>query len=491
MTVAGRPVRGAPGRRLPVENPACGEVFAHAPVASAEQLDDTVDAAATAFRSWAALPPRRRRALLRACRTALAVRERDLAELLTREQGKPLRHALAEVRAAADWFAHTAALGLRRRRLVDDGRAEISLEHVPYGVVAAIAPSNFPLLLAVCKIAPALLAGNTVVLKPAPETPLSSLLMGELLSEVLPPGTLSVVSGDAAVGALLARHNAVRLISFTGSIRVGQDIARAAATDLKRIVLELGGNDPAIVLPDADPERVAPELFRRAMVNSGQFCAAVKRVYVPRDKHDRLVGLLGSLARSTVVGDGMDPRSALGPLVCAVQRDRVAGLVDRAVAAGARLAAGGYALPGPGYFYRPTVVADLPPGTALEREEQFGPVIPVVPYDTVPEALDRAGAGAHALGCSLWGDERRARELASGVECGTVWVNTHGDLRHDVPFGGHRASGVGVEYGYWGLLEYTQIRVHNIALGERARDNTDDDAAIDADNDADNDATTA
>ncbi|MFE0425089.1 aldehyde dehydrogenase family protein, partial [Streptomyces sp. NPDC058953] len=402
--------------------------------------------------------------LHRARGPALAARARELAELLTRQQRKPLRQALGEVRTSADWFGHTADLGLNGQRLVDDGTSEITLERVPYGVVAAIAPSNFPLLLAVCKIAPALLAGNTVVLKPAPETPLSSLLMGELLNEVLPAGTLSVVSGDDGVGERLTGHGAVRLISFTGSIPVGKAIARAAAADLKRVVLELGGNDPAVVLPDADPERIAPALFRRAMANSGQFCAAIKRIYVPRDRLDRYAGLLADAARATVVGDGMDPASDLGPLVSAAQRDRVAGLVDRAVAAGARVVTGGSVPAGPGYFYPPTIVADLPPGTELEAEEQFGPVIPVVPYDSVPEALDRAGAGDYALGCSLWGGEREAGKLASRVECGTVWINTHGDLRHDVPFGGHRASGVGVEYGPWGLLEFTQIKVRNIAL---------------------------
>ncbi|MEU3601341.1 aldehyde dehydrogenase family protein [Streptomyces sp. NPDC006798] len=468
-TPAGGVGTDARDRGLPVVNPATGRVFAHAPVSTPEGLDRVVDAAAGAFGSWSALPPARRRALLRRCRTVLADHEGELAGLLTREQGKPLRDALREVRSAADWFARTAALGLRGRRLVDDGTSEITLQRVPYGVVAAIAPSNFPLLLAVCKIAPALLAGNTVVLKPAPETPLSSLLMVELLAGVLPPGTLGVVCGDGAVGERLTRHEAVRLISFTGSIPVGRAIAGAAAAGLKGIVLELGGNDPAVVLPDADPEEVAPRLFAHAMANSGQFCAAVKRVYVPRARHDRYAELLGALARSAVVGDGADPATELGPLVSAAQRDRVAALVEGAVAAGARLVAGGTVPTGPGWFYPPTVVAGLPPGTELEAEEQFGPVIPLVAYDSVPEAVERAGAGPHALGWSFWGDEREARELASRVECGTVWINTHGDLRHDVPFGGHRESGVGVEYGSWGLLEFTRIKVRNIAVRERSR----------------------
>ncbi|WP_329562726.1 aldehyde dehydrogenase family protein [Streptomyces uncialis] len=465
-TVAPAPGGPPPPGTAPVENPALGEVFAHAPVCTAGELDIVLADADRAFPGWAAAPAELRKERLLACHRALRAAVEPVADLLTREQGKPLRHARAEVELAADWFAQTARLELTPRNLVDDRAARVTLERVPHGVVAAIAPSNFPILLAVCKIAPALLAGNTVVLKPSPVTPLSSLRMGEVLAGVLPPGVLQVVNGAAELGARLTVHDTVRLVSFTGSVGTGRAIARQAATDLKRIVLELGGNDPAVVLPGADPVATARELFQRSMANTGQYCAAVKRVYAPRDTHLALAEAMAGLARSAVLGDGLDPATEYGPLVSRDERDRVAALVDDAVRSGGRVLAGGRVPDRPGWFYPPTVVTGLPPGTRLEEEEQFGPVVPVLPYDDLDEALHRANASPYGLGFSLWGDETEAKALASRAHSGTVWVNTHGALRHDVPFGGHRHSGIGVEYGRWGLNEYTQLKVHHFALSQ-------------------------
>ncbi|WAL93722.1 aldehyde dehydrogenase family protein [Streptomyces sp. Je 1-369] len=465
---------GAPGSvrygPTPVENPALGEAFAEAPGCTPEQLDDVLDEAARAFPGWAATPLAERRERLRSCHRALLGAVDPMAELLTREQGKPLKHARAEVGLAAEWFARTAELGLAPEQLVDEADARVDVERVPYGVVAAIAPSNFPVLLAVCKIAPALLAGNTVVLKPSPDTPLSSLMMGRVLGEVLPRGTFAVVDGDVELGARLTVHPAVRMVSFTGSVGAGRAIARQAAADLKRVVLELGGNDPAVVLSGTDVSSVAPDLFTAAMTNSGQFCAAVKRIYAPRATYRRLAEALAEKARTAIVGDGLDPATEYGPLVNRAQLEWVASLVDDAVAAGADVLAGGRALDVPGHFYPPTVVTDLPPGSRLEEEEQFGPVIPVIPYDDLEQVFARVNASPYGLGCSLWGDEDRARELAGRPACGTVWINTHGALRHDVPFGGHRHSGLGVEYGAWGLNEYTQLKVHHSALRLRQAD---------------------
>ncbi|RCV48996.1 aldehyde dehydrogenase [Marinitenerispora sediminis] len=461
MTIGGRAVGGA--ARTPVEDPAVAQVFAYAPACSAGQLDEAVDAAAGAAAAWAALPLPRRRELLRQCGKALAVRAEEVAELVTREQGKPLRAALAEVRLSADWFTRTADLVIAPEEPVADRAARVTVERVPHGVVAAIAPSNFPIILAVCKVAPALLAGNTVVLTPSPATPLSTLLMGEILRDGLPPGVLNVISGGTAISRALTEHPAVRLISFTGSVETGRAIARQAAPRFVRTVLELGGNDPAIVLPDVDLDRVASELFDRSMRNSGQFCAAVKRVYVPERLRADLVERLRALAGAARVGDGLDPATDLGPLVSRRQLERVAGLVADAVAAGGRAVAGGAPLDRPGHFFPPTVVTDLPAGTALELEEQFGPVIPVIGYSTINEAVARANATRFGLGGSVWGPQEPAREVAARLDCGTTWINTHGELRHDVPFGGTRDSGLGVEYGYWGLLEYTRIRVRHTA----------------------------
>lgn len=461
LTIDGAAVPGA--SVLPVEDPAIGEPFAHAPACSPEQLDAAVTAAAAAAAGWAAVPVAERRAALRACGDVLGAHLEEVAGLLSREQGKPLAAARAEVRLSADWFGHTAELKLDAEELPAEDGARITLERVPHGVVAAIAPSNFPIILSVCKFAPALLAGNTVVVKPSPETPLSTLRMGELLRDCLPPGVLNVVSGDHSLGRSLTEHPAVDMISFTGSVETGKAIARQAADRLLPVVLELGGNDAAIVLPGADLTTVAPSLFHAALANSGQFCAAVKRVYAPRELAGDLASALAALAGSAVVGPGSEPESAFGPLVSRAQRDRVHALVEDAVAGGARIVAGGAPLPGPGHFYPPTVVTDLPEGCELEVEEQFGPVIPVIAYDDPADAVRRANATRYGLGASLWGPQEAAEELAPLLDSGTVWINTHGDLRPNVPFGGVRSSGLGVEYGYWGLLEYTRIKVRNSA----------------------------
>jgi acyl-CoA reductase-like NAD-dependent aldehyde dehydrogenase len=467
MTIGGRSVRTA--RHIPVENPADGTVFAEAPACAPAELDAAVAAAWSVHPYWAGLAEDARRAALLDCAAAIEDHLHEIAELLTREQGKPLRSARAEVALAAAWFRHTAELTLRPQLLVDEAGTVATLNRVPHGVVAAITPYNFPIILAVTKIAPALLAGNTVVLKPSPVTPLSSLRMGEVLAEKLPEGVLNTVAGDAALGAVLTSHADIRLISFTGSVESGRAIAQAAAADFKRVVLELGGNDPCIVLPGTDLTQVAGELFQRSMENSGQFCAAIKRVYVARRQQAELLERLSALARAATVGDGLDPATDYGPLTTLSQLERVDGLVAAARRAGARVVTGGRLLDRAGYFYPPTVVTDLPPGTELEMAEQFGPVIPVMAYDDLADAVKRANATEFGLGGSVWGHDDTARKVAGELECGTVWINTHGDLRHDVPFGGVRSSGVGVEYGYWGLLEYTRVKVLNRATETAAK----------------------
>jgi acyl-CoA reductase-like NAD-dependent aldehyde dehydrogenase len=462
MTIAGRSV--ACSDLIEVENPARAQPFARAPQASDADIDAAVTAAADAGDDWAWIGEKERGGLLRACGDALAAGLDEIAELITCEQGKPLREARAEVGLAADWFQRTAELSLDPEEPVRDETARIATARIPRGAVAAIAPSNFPVILAVTKIAPALLAGNTVVVKPSPETPLSGLRMVELLNEVLPPGVLNSVCGGAGPGSTLVTHPGIRMVSFTGSVEVGRAIAQAAASDLRHIVLELGGNDACVVLPGADIEAVAPAVFAAAMRNCGQFCAAVKRVYVVREQAAQLAEAFAAAASGFVLGDGLEPSTDLGPLVGASHRARVAGLVAAAERAGGKVVCGGTSPERAGYFYAPTVVTDLPRGTDLEIEEQFGPVIPVIAYDDLDAAVAQANATRFGLGGSVWGDPDAARAVAASMDCGTVWINTHGDLRHEVPFGGFQQSGVGVEYGYWGLLEYTRIQVLHEAL---------------------------
>ncbi|MER5439000.1 aldehyde dehydrogenase family protein [Streptomyces sp. NPDC002790] len=467
MTIGGRSVPGS--RRLAVENPAHAATFAHAPDASAADVRSAVAAAGEAFPGWSARPFQERADTLRACGALVHQHKEELAELLTREQGKPLAEARSETALAADWFGHTAALALLHVTVADEPGSLVTMERVPYGPVAAVAPSNFPLILAATKIAPALLAGNTVVFKPSEATPLSGLRMAELLAGMLPAGALNAVCGGAAAGAVLTEHPDVPMVSFTGSVPVGRAIARAVAPHLKHLVLELGGNDACLILPGADIDALAPKIFAGAMVNAGQFCAAIKRVYVSAPQAAQLTDALAELASAVRPGDGLLPGTDCGPLISRAQLDRATGLVDAARDAGARVVPGTATPDLPGHFLSPTVVTDLPPGTRLEAEEQFAPVLPVLSYGSVEEAVDRANGTEFGLGGSVWGDEQRAASVAAALDCGTVWINQHGALRPDAPFGGYRSSGMGSEYGYWGLLEYTRIKVRNTARTANSR----------------------
>ena len=448
-----------------VVNPATGKVFATAPSCTRTQLDDAMSSAARAFGEWRRDVGRRRQALS-ACAKALEARAQALAEILTREQGKPLARAIEEIHGAAAWFSYTASLEIPVELLQDTEQARIEVHRRPLGVVAAITPWNYPLLLAVWKIAPALLAGNTIVVKPSPFTPLTTLKLGELLRDVLPAGVLNVVSGGDELGAWMTSHPAVRKISFTGSVETGKRVAAAAAPDLKRVTLELGGNDAAIVLPDLEPEAVAKDLFWGAFANSGQVCSAIKRLFVPEDRADAFVAALGDLARSVRMGDGTDPDVELGPLNNRPQLDRVAELVEDARSSGARIVAGGSRRGSDGYFYEPTIVVGAAEGARLVDEEQFGPALPILTYRDVDEAVGRANATRFGLSGSVWSaDPERGAEVASRLECGTAWVNQHLAILPFTPFGGFKWSGIGVENGPWGLLGFTEIQTLHVKKG--------------------------
>jgi len=463
LTIDGR---GAPSEsRFDVINPATGKPFASCPDATRAQLDEAMAAAERAFPVWSADEKARRQALV-ACADALAARAADIGRVLTQEQGKPLGRAVEEVMGGSMWFRLTAGLPLEPEVLQDDDDFRIELHRKPLGVVGAITPWNFPIILAIWKLAPALLAGNTIVLKPSPFTPLSSLAMGEALRDVLPAGVLNVVAGGDQLGRWVTEHPAVRKISFTGSVATGKKIAAAAAPDLKRVTLELGGNDPAIVLGDVDPKKVAEKLFWGAFANSGQICVAIKRLYVEENVYPEIVRELGELARNVRVGDGLAEGTELGPINNAPQFERVRELVADAVSAGGRCVAGGSARDGEGYFFEPTIVTDIAEGTRLVDEEQFGPALPVMPFRDVDDALARANATHFGLGGSIWsGDPKRATDLAKRLECGTGWVNQHLNLVPTAPFGGSKWSGIGYENGPWGLAAFTEYQVINIAKG--------------------------
>ncbi len=457
MTIDGRAVEGK--QFFSVINPATCEAFAQAPDCTLEQLDLAMDSAQRAFPGWRQDEARRRQAL-RDCATVLRANADMLANILTREQGKPLKDATGEVGGTADYLEASADREIPGDVVRDNVRERIEVRRKPFGVVAAIVPWNFPLALASWKIAQALLTGNTLVLKPSPYTPLATLKMGELLCTVLPPGVFNVLSGGNDLGAALTVHPTVRKISFTGSIATGKKIAQAAASDLKHVTLELGGNDPAIVLPDVDPTEIAGKLFWSAFYNSGQICIAIKRLYVHEDIYPQIVEALATQLRQVKMGDGLDPASQLGPINNRMQFERVIGLVDDAKRSGGHMVTGGNPRPGSGYFYEPTIVTDISDGTRLVDEEQFGPVLPIIPYRKIDDVLERANATHYGLGGSIWTrDLDKGIALASQLECGTGCVNQHVSLDVNVPFGGAKWSGIGYENGQSGLEEFTQLQV--------------------------------
>ena len=463
MTIDGRPRTGQAS--IEVVNPATGEPFARCPDATRGELDEALAAARGSLAAWAADEDRRRDALRR-CAELLRERADAVAPTLTQEQGKPLANAADEIRSAAVWFDYYAGLELEPEILQDDETSRVEVVRKPCGVVAAITPWNYPVLLAAWKLAPALRAGNTVVVKPSPYTPLSTLLVGSILAEALPPGVLGVVSGGDELGAWMTEHPEVDKISFTGSVATGRKVATSAGPGLKRLTLELGGNDAAIVLPDADPAAVGRKLFWGAFSNSGQICSAIKRLYVHESLFDDVVESVAATAAQVTVGDGMEEGTQLGPINNRPQYERVCELVAEARAAGAEAVVGGEPLDRPGYFFPLTVLTGASEGQRIVDEEQFGPALPVLPFSDVDEAVARANATSFGLSGSVWSaDEEKAAAVASRLECGTAWVNTHIAIRPFAPFGGAKQSGIGVENGPWGLRAFTEIQVLHRARG--------------------------
>lgn len=348
--------------------------------------------------------------------------------------------------------------------LEDSGERKIELHRRALGVVGAIIPWNYPLLLLAFKMPPALLAGNTIVIKPAPTTPLSTLEFGALIVGMLPPGVVNIITDANGLGDALTAHPDVAKISFTGSTATGRKVMASASNTLKRVTLELGGNDAGIVLGDVDPKKVAPAICDGAFQNSGQVCLALKRLYVHESVYDKMCNELAELANAAIVDDGLKQGTKLGPLQNKMQYEKVKGYLEDARANGA-IVAGGEVPDRPGYLIRPTIVRDIAEGTRLVDEEQFGPVLPVMKFSDSADALRRANASSYGLGGSVWSsDPEAAYELATQMEAGTVWINKHLDILPYVPFGGAKNSGVGRELSEEGLAEFTQLQVINIAV---------------------------
>ncbi|MBN8885687.1 MAG: aldehyde dehydrogenase family protein [Rudaea sp.] len=457
-TIDGKAEAGATA--FEVINPASGEAFALCPDATREQLDRAVAAARRAFPEWRRTPQDRRREALRAFGDAVKARTEEIATLLTREQGKPLQRAREEIQRALVNLDGILATKLETELLRDDARGRVELQHHPLGVIGAITPWNVPVLLAMPKIAQALYTGNTIVLKPSPYTPLTTLLLGEIARAHFPPGVVNIVAGGNALGAWMTEHPGIDKISFTGSVATGKRVMASAANTLKRVTLELGGNDAAIVLDDVDVKAVAPKLFWASFGNSGQICQAIKRLYVHDSIYEELCAALVAVANTVKVGEGFEEGVLVGPVQNKMQYERVLELLaDTKKQNGVRILCGGDALPRPGYFIAPTIVADIAEGTRLVDEEPFGPVLPVIRFSHVDDAIRRANDSRFGLAGSVWSaDPARAKAAAEQLEVGTAWINHHLGVEPDVPFGGFKESGIGREYGVDGLRHYTEIR---------------------------------
>jgi acyl-CoA reductase-like NAD-dependent aldehyde dehydrogenase len=454
-------------RTFDVLNPADGSVVATCPEGTTALVDTAVESARAALRGWSALPDSERVAKLQAIADLIDKHHAELSELITREQGKTQSGPGAnfEVHGAAAWTRVTAGLSLPEETIQDDAKQKIVVRRKPVGVVGSITPWNWPLIIATWHIMPALRVGCTVVIKPSPFTPLATLRLVQLMSEVLPAGVINAVTGGPEVGNHMALHPGIDKIVFTGSIPTGKKVMGGAAQTLKRITLELGGNDAGIILPGTNVEPLLERLFWGCFLNAGQTCASLKRLYVHADQYEEVVQKFSAYVAKIPVGDGLDPKNLIGPVSNRMQLDRVAGYVDDARARGARIVTGGVRPPGPGFFYPLTIVADATDDMRIVKEEQFGPAIPIIKYQTVEEALQRANSLEVGLGGSVWGnDPAEAAKYASRLECGTAWVNQHGALHPLAPFGGVKRSGIGVEFNVDGLKEYTTVQVVNVAL---------------------------
>lgn len=437
-------------------NPATEEVIASVPDASRDQLDAAIAAAQSAFAGWSARPIAERQALVAKIGDVIEAHAEDFMRLLTLEQGKARAGAEWEIGGSVIWCREIATQSLATHVAEKTESRTVETSRVPLGVVGGITPWNFPVLLAVWKIAPALVAGNTMVLKPSPWTPLCTLKLGELLRDVLPAGVLNIVSGGNDLGAWLTQHPDVRKISFTGSTATGRKIMESAAGNLKRITLELGGNDPAIVLPDVEVEKTAKELFWAAFQNTSQFCVAAKRVYVHADIYDSFAKALVDYAKTVKVGDGSQQGTDLGPIQNKMQFEKLKNLLDDARSAGLSFLLGGEIPEGKGYFVPVTIIDNPPEDSRVVVEEAFGPVLPLLKFDDIEDVVARANDTEYGLAASVWGkDIDTARRIAGRIEAGTVWINEIHSFSPHVAFGGHKQSGIGIENALEGLAEYT------------------------------------
>jgi len=449
---------------MDVIDPTIAEPFAQSPRADMVQAEQAVAAARRAQPRWADLGYDGRRYYLESFADAISANLERLAQTLTRERGGPISDCRTEVTRARDAIQYFARQRLEDRVVRRNDLELIVKQRYAQGVVVAIMPSNRPMTLLSFKLGPALITGNTVIAKPAPTTPLTALLLGELAADIFPAGVFQTIADANDLGPMFSQHPDVAHISFTGSTPTGKKVLSAASASLKRFTLELGGNDAAIVLDDVDVEWVADRIYGAAFINAGQVCYATKRVYAPQALAEELAEALARRAAETVLGDGMDPATTMGPLQNEMQYRKLLDLIASTRAEGGTFLIGGNPT-GQGFFIRPAIVTGLPNSARLVREEQFGPILPVQIYQELDEAIADVNASTFGLGGTIWASNvERGIAVAQRIETGTIWVNQHMALPLDVPFGGVKESGIGLQNGLEGMEDFTQLRILNARL---------------------------
>lgn len=461
--IGGEAVPSAAETHLELIDPATEQVYAHAPVSTPAEIDAAYAAADSAFRSWGRTTPAERQLALFRLADAMADHAEEFADLESRDTGKPRATLVAdEIDQSIDQLRFFAGAA---RDLDGRSAGEYLADHTsfvrrePIGVIGQVTPWNYPLNMAIWKIAPAIAAGNTVVLKPSDTTPLATVRLAELAAGILPPGVLNVVLGDRTTGAALLQHPTPQMVAITGSVRAGMEVAKAAASDLKRVHLELGGKAPALVFADADPQKVAEGLVLAAYFNGGQDCTAATRVIVHESVHDELVAALVERARSHGrTGGPREDGMLYGPLNNAHQLERVSGIVDR-LPEHAQIVTGGARQGDVGYFWPATIVTGMRQDDEAVQEEIFGPVLTVQTFRTEEEALALANGVRYALAASVWtSDHGRAMRFSRDLDFGCVWINTHIPFVSDMPHGGFKHSGYGKDLSHYGFEDYTRVK---------------------------------
>ncbi|CAK7220386.1 hypothetical protein SCUCBS95973_004136 [Sporothrix curviconia] len=440
-------------------NPATKQPKAPVPLCTKDDLDRAVEAGKTAYRTWSKVPYEERRAKVLAYCDTMEKLHTEFRDLLVSEQGKPIPQASAETDAAIFWMRAMADITLPEDVIEDSDKRTVITRYVPLGVVGAIVPWNFPLLLATGKLAPALLTGNVIIIKPSPFTPYCGLKLTELAQQFFPPGVVQSLSGDDNLGPWLTSHPGIDKISFTGSTNTGKLVIKSASATLKRVTLELGGNDPAIVLPDVDVDKVAEKVAFFAFLNSGQICLNLKRIYVHESIFEQFRDAIVKHVKNFSFGDGSQEGITHGPLQNKMQFDRVKTFFDDIESQGWKVAVGGKIAPSNGYFVSPTIIDRPPESSRIVVEEPFGPIVPLLSYKSEEEVVERANNTKMGLGASIWcNDIKKAERIAKEMQAGTVWINTHFDLSPSAPFGGHKESGIGTEWGTNGLKGFCNVQ---------------------------------